>query len=530
MSDPRLLLRQLIRTFFPDYLRIVEPDSAGKMRLDLITFPTPEKISEWTEDDQLDLGLDFRIVAEVPIRRGEFVTILVQVEAEAQTPPEAARRLGCYLTGLELRYGQPVLLSVVYLRGGRGGIHLESAALAEVFGIELVRIFYTAFCLEEARAEYFLERPEPLRLGPLRPHAAAPAHPRGAPPGLPGTDRRHRFRRGEPGPAPPGCRSVRRGVLGGRSPRRETPRREDPGLTCELRVMYQFPSLSLRLPSPRGAASAVSSFFQLPLREVLVNRVFFRSFAQGRCCLSAGFLAFGLGGLIPPGLAPAAPPGEPAPAPPALQAVAPQQTQPAPHPTPTPPLAPIPSSPVPPAPAEPAPQTVVAVTPPESRAPQAPPSPLHFLDTHKIPSGPFGDLIFEIAGRYSLNPHLVAAVVRVESSFNPRAMSRKGACGLMQLLPETARRFGLRRRDIFDPAKNLEAGVRYLKWLSDRFGHDPVRVLAAYNAGEGAVQKYGGVPPYKETRSYVQRIYSMLGLDAAPAQPPVKSVETVLGR
>ncbi|HJX27959.1 MAG TPA: lytic transglycosylase domain-containing protein [Thermoanaerobaculia bacterium] len=167
---------------------------------------------------------------------------------------------------------------------------------------------------------------------------------------------------------------------------------------------------------------------------------------------------------------------------------------------------------------------------PEPRAPQPPPSPLHFLDTHGIPSGPFGDLIFEIAGRYSLNPHLVAAVVRVESSFNPRAMSRKGACGLMQLLPETARRFGLRRRDIFDPAKNLEAGVRYLKWLSDRFGHDPVRVLAAYNAGEGAVQRYGGVPPYKETRSYVRRIYSMLGLDAEPATTPAKPVETVLGR
>lgn len=178
MSDPRLLLRQLIRAFFPDYLRIVEADSAGKMRLDLITFPTPEKISEWIEDDQSDLGADLgadlgpglrsdlrpdlRIVAEVPIRRGEFVTILVQVEAEAQTPPEAARRLGCYLTDLELRYGQPVLLSVVYLRGGRGGVHLESATLAEFFGIELARIFYTAFCLEDARAEYYLERPEPL--------------------------------------------------------------------------------------------------------------------------------------------------------------------------------------------------------------------------------------------------------------------------------------------------------------------------------------------------------------------------------
>lgn len=253
-----------------------------------------------------------------------------------------------------------------------------------------------------------------------------------------------------------------------------------------------------------------------------MNRVFFRSLAQGHRCLSAGFLAFGLTGLIPPGLLPAAPPGEPAPAPPALQAAAPQQTQPPTHPAP--PLTNLPAPEAPPEPApQPEPQTVVAVATPEPVTPQPPPSPLHFLDTHGIPAGPFGDLIFEIAGRYSLNPHLVAAVVRVESSFNPRAISRKGACGLMQLLPETAKRFGLRRRDIFDPAKNLEAGVRYLKWLSDRFGHDPVRVLAAYNAGEGAVQRYGGIPPYKETRSYVQRIYSMLGLATEPAK-------TVLGR
>lgn len=159
MSDPRRLLHRLIRTFFPDYLRIVEPDSAMKMRLDRITFPTPEKTAEWTEGDPLEFG----VVAEVPARRrGEVATILVQVEEEAQTPPETARRLGLFLAGLELRYGQPVFLSVVYLRGGRAGVHLESAAISEAFGIELMRIFYTAIGLEGARAEYFLERPEPL--------------------------------------------------------------------------------------------------------------------------------------------------------------------------------------------------------------------------------------------------------------------------------------------------------------------------------------------------------------------------------
>lgn len=212
---------------------------------------------------------------------------------------------------------------------------------------------------------------------------------------------------------------------------------------------------------------------------------FFRDIAQGTQCLSVGTLALGLGfgSLVPPA---------------ALPPSADQQ--------------PAPSAP----------------------APQPAPSPLHLLDTHEIPSGPFGALIYEAAARYSLNPHLVAAVVRVESSFNPRALSRKGACGLMQLLPETARRFGLRRKDLFDPAKNLDAGARYLKWLADRFGHDPVRVLAAYNAGEGAVQRYGGVPPFKETRHYVDRIFSLLGLTDEPeppaAVPAPEQEEAVLAR
>ena len=95
----------------------------------------------------------------------------------------------------------------------------------------------------------------------------------------------------------------------------------------------------------------------------------------------------------------------------------------------------------------------------------------------------------------------------------------------MQLLPETARRFGLRRKDLFDPAKNLDAGARYLKWLADRFGQDPALVLAAYNAGEGAVQRYGGVPPYKETRGYVDRIFSLLGLNDEPEPPATVPVE-----
>lgn len=148
---------------------------------------------------------------------------------------------------------------------------------------------------------------------------------------------------------------------------------------------------------------------------------------------------------------------------------------------------------------------------------------LDYDPTRGMPQSPYGDLIYEVAKRYSLNPHLVAALIHAESAFNPRALSRKGACGLMQLLPATASRFGLRKREIFEPSKNLEAGVRYLQWLSKRFNGDPVRVLAAYNAGEGAVDRHGGVPPYQETQRYVRKILGMLNLDAEAAlapQPP----------
>jgi soluble lytic murein transglycosylase-like protein len=134
------------------------------------------------------------------------------------------------------------------------------------------------------------------------------------------------------------------------------------------------------------------------------------------------------------------------------------------------------------------------------------------------PQSPYGKIIYDVAIRHSINPHLVAALIHVESAFNPRAVSPKGACGLMQLLPETARRFGLtRKKDLYDPKKNLEAGVRYLKWLANRFGGDTQKILAAYNAGEGAVQRFGGIPPYQETQSYVQKIFGLLGFSSTPA-------------
>src|SRR5262249_17136249 len=145
------------------------------------------------------------------------------------------------------------------------------------------------------------------------------------------------------------------------------------------------------------------------------------------------------------------------------------------------------------------------------------PSPpiLRFNGHEPRPRTPYGDLIYKTARRHSLSPRVVAAVIAAESDFQPKAKSRAGAYGLMQLLPETARRFGLmKNRDPFNPAKNMEAGVRYLRWLTERFGGDLARVVAAYNAGEGAVDRFGGVPPFAETQTYLRRIYGTLGLSS----------------
>jgi hypothetical protein len=117
--------------------------------------------------------------------------------------------------------------------------------------------------------------------------------------------------------------------------------------------------------------------------------------------------------------------------------------------------------------------------------------------------------IREVAVRYDIPPILVAAIVEAESEFNPRAVSRKGARGLMQLMPETAS--SLRVSDTFDPYENIEGGVRHLRRLMDRYRGNLPLVLAAYNAGEQAVTVYRGVPPYRETRRYVSRILRRIG-------------------
>lgn len=135
-----------------------------------------------------------------------------------------------------------------------------------------------------------------------------------------------------------------------------------------------------------------------------------------------------------------------------------------------------------------------------------------FDPAHLVPATPFGHEIFVAAERHDLNPDLVAAVIRAESGFDARAVSLKGAQGLMQLMPATASRFGLTGDEVFDPVRNLDAGSRYLSWLVERFDGQITHALAAYNAGEGTVDRYGGVPPYGETRRYLRRIFFELGL------------------
>jgi len=125
------------------------------------------------------------------------------------------------------------------------------------------------------------------------------------------------------------------------------------------------------------------------------------------------------------------------------------------------------------------------------------------------PPAGIGRLIDRIARKHGMDPELVRAVARVESNYNSRAISPKGALGVMQLLPETAKRFGV--ADAYDPAQNIEGGVRYLKFLRDLFPGELSLVLAAYNAGENAVRKHGGIPPYPETRDYVRKIRKLYG-------------------
>lgn len=120
----------------------------------------------------------------------------------------------------------------------------------------------------------------------------------------------------------------------------------------------------------------------------------------------------------------------------------------------------------------------------------------------------YDHLIAKASQKYNVEPALIKAVIKAESNFNHRAVSPKGARGLMQLMPSTAS--SLQVHDSFHPEKNIEGGVRYLRYLIQYFNGNLPLVLAAYNAGENAVIRYGGIPPYRETQTYVQRVLSYL--------------------
>jgi hypothetical protein len=129
-----------------------------------------------------------------------------------------------------------------------------------------------------------------------------------------------------------------------------------------------------------------------------------------------------------------------------------------------------------------------------------------FIPAPRMPliQSAYGDMIQSAAKKYGVDADLIFSVIAAESNFNPRAISRRGARGLMQLLPATGTRFGV--KDIFDPAQNIDAGTQYLRDLMARYQGDLVLTIAAYNAGPGAVERYGRVPPYNETISYVRAI------------------------
>jgi hypothetical protein len=127
-------------------------------------------------------------------------------------------------------------------------------------------------------------------------------------------------------------------------------------------------------------------------------------------------------------------------------------------------------------------------------------------------------IIFRAGEKQGVDPRFIHAVIKQESRYDPKAVSYVGAQGLMQMMPATAKRFGL--KDPFDATTNVEAGTKYLKWLLKRFNGDVSLALAGYNAGEGSVDKYKGMPPYSETQNYVKKIVSTYGKTYHPVLTP----------
>ena len=157
-----------------------------------------------------------------------------------------------------------------------------------------------------------------------------------------------------------------------------------------------------------------------------------------------------------------------------------------------------------PYPESPMPGTVAPASTP------APMQPATVVADTTLAARPYADLISSVAATHDVDVRLIHAVIEQESNYQARARSKKGARGLMQLMPATARQYGV--RDSYDPKSNLDAGVRHLKDLLKRL--DLPVALAAYNAGEGTIQRYGGLPPYPETQTYVRNILRRIGRTA----------------
>jgi soluble lytic murein transglycosylase-like protein len=161
-----------------------------------------------------------------------------------------------------------------------------------------------------------------------------------------------------------------------------------------------------------------------------------------------------------------------------------------------------------------------------AKAIRVPVAPIKATRTHPV----FEPLIQQHASQQGVRADLVRAVIQVESAFNPKAVSPKGAMGLMQLMPATAKQFGV--VDPFNPAENIRAGVTYLRQLLDKYDNNVQLALAAYNAGPAAVDRYGSqVPPYKETRNYVSKITGIQGnVRNGPSSRIYKVTEVIDGR
>lgn len=154
--------------------------------------------------------------------------------------------------------------------------------------------------------------------------------------------------------------------------------------------------------------------------------------------------------------------------------------------------------------------TVKRYTPAPPAGDETPAPPLPWTQV----AGEYAELIRTVSAAHDLDPAVITAMIQVESNFDPFAVSHKGACGLLQLIPATAKRFGV--RDVFDPEDNVAGGARYFRWLLDRFENRMEHALAAYNAGENAVSRYNGIPPYRETQNYVLKVLQKAETNAGP--------------